>query len=685
MYLLVLLMLMPSCWCLEWMNVPNSNVSFSLSFTDDTYAQAETKCKEAGAELAYIESKEESEFVIDMLESWQLGRVWIAGFDSNVSFTSYAQSRRRRPLEGVQKKCGIFQNTLAWYQGNCKEERPFICEKLKGYNPHQSYWIGLMQTAKGEYVWTNTSMTSEEIETQMSDSQCVMVQPKLKWGFTSCDEKRRSLCEVEHKPHHRSFVYDNSSQSYLLTIQEPQAFEAAKETCREIQGNLVTVKGAERDELLTTDRNLPRHLWASEPWIGLLDLDGEGGNLSWVDGTPVKYRNLIDDTCLQLRSFSRWRKDSCDVPSKFICKRQQALPLCPPETCGYQPGENLWPWLVALVDDDNVLCAGVIVSTRHILTVGNCVERYKENPASLKVRTKNQETKFKFHDVEKIFIHPDQDNGTVLSEILFQMPEFVASQKNADHLINEGYRYWYYGNAPCAQEVESLTINVAEQIIERQRPSEKTRRPPKETRQIRDHAEITHLINTYANATRDVVEFCRGISYNFTMNRPELEKDDFILITEFSEIEGPVPLLIIPQDARLDLDLNDLAVKVMSTDYQGSGSSHSCIIEDVQVLHSNLSPGLHAYTHYITLCDVKARGFVRPICLSYLSHEKDKIRLIFEELRERFLKASSVLKQGNRLWFGGDLEEMLKDLTHTKETYLHWQTGQLVDSAPQIS
>ncbi|CAG0887995.1 unnamed protein product [Cyprideis torosa] len=476
MYLLVLLMLVSSCWSLQWMNVPNSNVSFSLSFADASYAQAEIMCEKAGAELAYIESKKESEFVTDMLKRWQLGRVWIAGFDGHrVSFTSDAQSRRRRPLlEGVQRKCGIIQNTFAWYPSNCKEEKPFVCQRqvwgknaksgieyqiqndtpsgfreaeaacrekngslvqvdnsndekfissMEGYDPYKFYWIGLIHTAEGEYVWTDTLKTSKEIETRMSGgSECVMVQPKLEWGFTSCDNKRLSLCETKDQRHvftNTPFLYDNSTRSYLFTTQEPQPFDAAEKKCRERGGNLVTIKGAERDGLLTATRDLPRNLWEIGSWIGLLDLDGEGANLSWVDKTPVKYRNLIDDTCLQLRSFSRWRKDSCEVPSKFICKRQQVVPLCPPGSCGYQLGENHWPWMVAIVDedDDEVLCAGVIVSTRHILTVGNCVERYKRTPSFLKVQTKDQETESKFHYVEEVFIHPGYDSGTVSRNI----------------------------------------------------------------------------------------------------------------------------------------------------------------------------------------------------------------------------------------------------------------------------
>lgn len=43
--------------------------------------------------------------------------------------------------------------------------------------------------------------------------------------------------------------------------------------------------------------------------------------------------------------------------------------------------------------------------------------------------------------------------------------------------------------------------------------------------------------------------------------------EEIILLAEFSEIEGPMPLLTIPQCQPSHLDLNDFVVKVMSTDY----------------------------------------------------------------------------------------------------------------------
>jgi len=45
---------------------------------------------------------------------------------------------------------------------------------------------------------------------------------------------------------------------------------------------------------------------------------------------------------------------------------------------------------------------------------------------------------------------------------------------------------------------------------------------------------------------------------------------DFIIIAEFSELEGPIPLCTIPPNAadKTDIKLNAFSVHLMSTDYQ---------------------------------------------------------------------------------------------------------------------
>lgn len=68
--------------------------------------------------------------------------------------------------------------------------------------------------------------------------------------------------------------------------------------------------------------------------------------------------------------------------------------------------------------------------------------------------------------------------------------------------------------------------------------------------------------------------------------------------------------------------------------------SKSVFCEDAQVLQMCVMPGLHAYVHYLTLHDPVARGFVRPLCLAYVTADQYKLSQIFPKLRKEFLHAS---------------------------------------------
>jgi len=69
---------------------------------------------------------------------------------------------------------------------------------------------------------------------------------------------------------------------------------------------------------------------------------------------------------------------------------------------------------------------------------------------------------------------------------------------------------------------------------------------------------------------------------------------------------------------------------------------------------------------HVTLFDIYARGFVRPLCLSYVTTETQKIMGHFEELSSEIGKAAEYLKMENQCFFLQDLEKRYIDLIHTK-------------------
>ncbi|KAK7040806.1 hypothetical protein SK128_004870, partial [Halocaridina rubra] len=153
---------------------------------------------------------------------------------------------------------------------------------------------------------------------------------------------------------------------------------------------------------------------------------------------------------------------------------------------------------------------------------------------------------------------------------------------------------------------------------------------------------------------------------------PSPPKEDIILMAEFSEIEGPMPLVTVPHVPPVHVDLNDFVVKVMSTDYLNtSGEFRVCA--DTQMVQQDIEPGIHVYVHYFTLYDVRARGFVRPMCLSYITSDSRKILKYFSQLREQFTAATEYLKLSNLAWFAQEMKSLITNLEYTKDRYIHMQ------------
>ena len=66
---------------------------------------------------------------------------------------------------------------------------------------------------------------------------------------------------------------------------------------------------------------------------------------------------------------------------------------------------------------------------------------------------------------------------------------------------------------------------------------------------------------------------------------------------------------------------------------------------DSEVVESNLLgefTGVSAVVRYITLHDTRARGFVRPVCVAYLTWDGRKLDTALHTIRRRMAKVKSV-------------------------------------------
>ncbi|KAF9959375.1 hypothetical protein BGZ65_000449, partial [Modicella reniformis] len=193
--------------------------------------------------------------------------------------------------------------------------------------------------------------------------------------------------------------------------------------------------------------------------------------------------------------------------------------------------------------------------------------------------------------------------------------------------------------------------------------------------------------------------------------RKREDPPDFVLISEFSEVEGPRAVMTIPdsivdltrdsysarkqrvqepftkhsqdivdastsiltsdntsnsQDMEDMFDVHEFVLRITSVDQQAketSGIFH--IPEDIEVHVTDTEKGYWAYVHHFTLFDINARGFVRPFCMSYITRDPHKILTHYEKIRNKFSRAALYFKTGNYTLFRQELTKKLRDLNYT--------------------
>ncbi|KAL3881516.1 hypothetical protein ACJMK2_027948 [Sinanodonta woodiana] len=163
--------------------------------------------------------------------------------------------------------------------------------------------------------------------------------------------------------------------------------------------------------------------------------------------------------------------------------------------------------------------------------------------------------------------------------------------------------------------------------------------------------------------------------------------DDFILIAEFSEREGPKPVLVIPKDGGQDFDQNEFSVRILAVDHHSSVTDGFHLTEDNQVVMEDSKNEIYTFVHHLVLNDFLARGYVRPFCISYITQDSRKIMSCYSDLSQQMNKVARYMKYGNRLVFMRDLEQHLEDLRLTKETLLkeHGHEADEHDSGSDLS
>jgi hypothetical protein len=71
--------------------------------------------------------------------------------------------------------------------------------------------------------------------------------------------------------------------------------------------------------------------------------------------------------------------------------------------------------------------------------------------------------------------------------------------------------------------------------------------------------------------------------------------DDFICISEFSEIVGPVPLFCIPESGKGAFNIEKFVIRIMAVDYQNKNCDPGAFVDDTQVVITEPTENAFAY------------------------------------------------------------------------------------------
>ncbi|KAJ3434364.1 hypothetical protein M0812_19845 [Anaeramoeba flamelloides] len=155
---------------------------------------------------------------------------------------------------------------------------------------------------------------------------------------------------------------------------------------------------------------------------------------------------------------------------------------------------------------------------------------------------------------------------------------------------------------------------------------------------------------------------------NYQLKTKESEKSeefqDFIILSEFCEQQGPVVYGVYPIWTRTPVNINEFVVQIMSTDYQLE-LEVGVITKDSEFVINLSEQKIFAYVHHFPLFELNARGYTRQICFSYLTSNRKKLMSNFQQISKSFSKIISILKSGNRCFFFQELEIRTLNLEYT--------------------
>jgi hypothetical protein len=253
------------------------------------------------------------------------------------------------------------------------------------------------------------------------------------------------------------------------------------------------------------------------------------------------------------------------------------------------------------------------------------------------------------------FVSINSDYDSSVSNLQYQNASFANSRADLANRLDS------MAGCPAYLLPRLSYTNLSQSLIEKAESAAPTKGPPKS---------LSRNLSLKSNNSNSQSKF--------------YYTDDFILLSEFSEIEGPKPLLTIPTDGGTGFNKNECSLHLMCVDFHShlqflqkpepeNGCKTFSLTRDTSIINywDTNSTLVTACVQHFTLYDLDARGFVRPFCLAYISYDQKSIGF-FDEIRAKFTEITDLFKKSNFNVFKAELEQRCIDLKFTREFFLKW-------------
>ncbi|NXD11875.1 MRC1 protein, partial [Nothocercus nigrocapillus] len=238
-----------------------------------------------------------------------------------------------------------------------RNEQAFLIS-LIGLRHEKYFWIGLSGLEEhGNFRWTSGEtpvFTHWNTDMPGKERGCVAMRTGNAaglWDVVSCEERANFLCKrpTEEAPSRAPTAmcaagWDTAPRVgtclkfFVRMGNEKKTWFEAEEFCREIGGNLVTIKTKE-DQILIWQLALAKGLNTQAFWIGLFYLNPDEGYV-WIDGSPATYKYWDEDEpnnyqgiehCVMFNKSPqmRWNDLNCENSLNWICEAEKGTITSP--------------------------------------------------------------------------------------------------------------------------------------------------------------------------------------------------------------------------------------------------------------------------------------------------------------------------------------------------------------------